>query len=197
MRRGVYPGSFDPPTTAHLAVVDAALSQRRLTRLDLVISRRPLGKSAPTHPSLDDRLAVLRESVAHLDGVGVLSVEARLLADIAAGYDVVVMGADKWHQIHELEFYDGSPRTRDEALASLPEVAVAPRPPFPVPPRLALDLDPEHHATSSTRAREGDLDLMTPAARAHAEATGAWTADARLRRNSRRGRGDPNTRWPG
>ena len=197
MRRGVYPGSFDPPTTAHLAVAEAALSQRRLQRLDLVVSRRPLGKSAPVHPSLDDRLAVLRESVSHLESVRVLSVESRLLVDIAAGYDVVVMGADKWHQIHQVEFYDGSARRRDEAIASLPDVAVAPRPPFPLPPRLALDLDPEHHATSSTRARAGDLDLMTAAARAHAEATGAWTAAALLRRSSRRGPGDRNTPSPG
>ena len=43
-RRGVYPGSFNPLTVAHLAIADAAFHTARLERLDLAISRAALGK---------------------------------------------------------------------------------------------------------------------------------------------------------
>ncbi|MDT1909227.1 hypothetical protein, partial [Acinetobacter baumannii] len=36
MRIGAYPGTFNPPTIAHLAVADAARAQRRLDRVVLV-----------------------------------------------------------------------------------------------------------------------------------------------------------------
>ena len=32
-----------------------------------------------------------------------------------------VIGADKWHQLHDLGFYDGSEAARDAALARLPD----------------------------------------------------------------------------
>ncbi len=187
MRRGVYPGSFDPPTIAHLSVARAAMDQRRLDRLDLVISRTALGKSRPEHPSLDDRVSVVRASVAHLSGVGVVVTDAQLLSEIASGYDVVVMGADKWHQIHLVEFYGHSEEARDAALASLPAVAVAPRPPFVVPVDLALRVDRALHQVSSTRARGGDVAAMTPAARAFADRMGGWGVPGppAVRRSSR------------
>ena len=47
-RRGVYPGSFDPPTIAHVAIAEAALLQAGLDRLDFAISRIALGKEERT-----------------------------------------------------------------------------------------------------------------------------------------------------
>ncbi len=44
MRRGAYPGSFNPPTVAHLAIADAARRRLGLDRVDLIISRDALGK---------------------------------------------------------------------------------------------------------------------------------------------------------
>mgnify|MGYP002681939653 CR=1 FL=1 len=44
-RRGIYPGSFHPLTVAHVAVIDAALEQRRLDRLDLAISQAAFDKA--------------------------------------------------------------------------------------------------------------------------------------------------------
>ena len=70
--------------------------------------------------------------------LGLVVRDHRLVADIAEGYDVVVMGADKWHQIQELQWYDDE-ADRDATLARLPEVAVALRPPLIVPPELLLD----------------------------------------------------------
>ncbi|MDQ1449821.1 MAG: hypothetical protein QOC79_2792, partial [Actinomycetota bacterium] len=45
-RRGVYPGSFDPPTIAHAAIAAAAVHAAQLDRLDLAISEIALGKDA-------------------------------------------------------------------------------------------------------------------------------------------------------
>ena len=44
MAIGVYPGSFDPLTTAHLAIADAAIARFDLDRLDLVLSNVALAK---------------------------------------------------------------------------------------------------------------------------------------------------------
>ena len=33
--------------------------------------------------------------------------DEQLIADLAEGYDVCVIGADKWHQLHDLTFYGG------------------------------------------------------------------------------------------
>jgi hypothetical protein len=107
----------------------------------------------------------------------------RLLADIAAGYQVLVMGADKWHQIQELQWYGDSEAERDAAIARLPELAIAPRPPLEVPARWALTVPDEVVAgVSSTEARAGRLELMAPAARRFAEATGAWIDPERYER---------------
>ena len=42
-RIGVYPGSFDPPTIAHVHLAERAIEQCGLDRLDLVISVVTLG----------------------------------------------------------------------------------------------------------------------------------------------------------
>ena len=38
MKRGVYPGSFNPPTVGHVAIVEAAIRLHDLDRIDLVVS---------------------------------------------------------------------------------------------------------------------------------------------------------------
>lgn len=170
MRTGAFPGTFNPPTTAHLAIVEAARLHHSLDRVDLVVSRVPLGKDVVERPTLAERVGVLERIADRSDGVGVVVSDARLIADLAAGYDVVVMGADKWHQIHDVVFYDGSTERRDAALARLPTVAVFPRDGWDVPDHLALPLDPAHRTTSSTAARAGRHDLMAP----EAHESGLW-----------------------
>jgi predicted RNA-binding protein with PIN domain len=86
--------------------------------------------------------------------------DAQLIAEIAAGYDIVVMGADKWAQVRDPAWYGGDPGRRDAALASLPRVLVAPRPGFDVIGAEVLDVDPEHAHVSSTRARAGEHHLV-------------------------------------
>ena len=179
-RIGVYPGSFNPPTVAHLAIAAAARQQRHLDRVDLVISRVTLAKEHVELPLLEHRLEVLGQAARRLGWLAARTTEAQLLADIAHGYDVVIMGADKWAQIHELRWYADA-ADRDATLAGLPEPAVVPRPPHPVPDEHRLDIGPELATVSSTAVRAGALELMIPEARAFAERTGAWIDEARYR----------------
>lgn len=176
-RLGVYPGSFNPPTIGHLAIAQAAMDQRGLERVDLAVSRVALGKEYVERPSFDDRIAVLEASVADVDGVEVVVTDHQLLVDIAGGYEVVVMGADKWAQVLDPAFYGNSIVVRDNAVAALSqlELAIAPRPPLEVPTGAILDIAPEMASVSSSEARTGRRDWMTAAARAFDDATGAWS----------------------
>jgi hypothetical protein len=175
---GVYPGSFNPPTIAHLAVAEVALRTHRLDRIDLVVSRRALDKEHVERPHLDDRLAVLRAIADSRPWLGVDVTDHQLLVDIAAGYDVLVVGADKYQQLLDVRYYRDE-TARDEALARLPPLAVAPRPPHAAPADRLLAIDPSHHEVSSTRVREGDRSLMVAEARAFDDATGAWSDPVR------------------
>jgi hypothetical protein len=183
VRTGVYPGTFNPPTVAHLAIAAAAREQRALERVVLVLSRRPIDKEHVEHPTLEDRLSVLRaEAAAAGAWLDVAVTDHRLLVDIARGYDVLVMGADKWEQVNDPRYYGGSHDARDAALAALPELAIAPRPPVAVPAEHALSLPKQHAAVSSSAVRAGSRSWMAPAAAAFDERTGAWSDPARYQR---------------
>lgn len=160
---GVYPGSFDPPTIAHAAVAEAAL-RLGLSRIDLTLSRNPLGKAMADDGAFRSRVERLDRMVAGRSRMRSAVRGARLVTDLAEGYDAVVVGADKWRQILEPRWYGGWSE-RDRALARLPTVLIAPRGDDrlddlgPVPDRLeiiVLDLDPELREVSSTAIRDGE-----------------------------------------
>ncbi|MGI9602463.1 MAG: hypothetical protein ACR2QE_11300 [Acidimicrobiales bacterium] len=177
-RRGVYPGSFDPPTVAHLAIARRALEVHTLERVVLAVSEVALDKGQPSRPRFEDRLRVLRAEVETHGWLEVIVTTHQLVADIAAGYDVVIMGADKWEQIHDPRYYaDTASMTR--ALASLPPPAIAPRAGISVPAGFLLDVPAAVSHVSSTSARAGALDSMSAAARRFNRLTGAWTDAAR------------------
>ena len=173
MRRGAFPGTFNPLTLGHLAVAEAARKQCRLDAVDLVVSRVALAKEDVERPTLEDRVAVLHAAAASRPWLGVEVTDAQIIADIATGYDVVIMGADKWAQVNDPVFYDGSGAARDAVLARLPVVALAPRPPFDVPDRVVV-LDVSHDASSSA-VREGRTDWMAAEAAEFDRRTGAWS----------------------
>jgi hypothetical protein len=155
---GAYPGTFDPPTVAHLAIAEAALRQCGLERVDLVVNEDPLGKSGQR--SLTERVAMLERVAASRYWLGVVVTDVRHLADIAADYDVLILGADKWAQVLDESFYE-STSARDDALTRLPRLAVARRGDLPVPDDcVVLDVDLPH--VSSTAARAGRTDFVLP-----------------------------------
>ncbi len=158
MTIGVYPGSFDPLTVAHLEIADAAVRQLDLERIDLAISRVTLGKAHLGSHTVDERRTAIERVASTRPWLGVVVVDASLVAEIAAGYDAVVMGADKWAQVVDAAWYGGDAAARDTAVAALPRVAVAPRSGLHVPEELRLDV-PEHIAEiSATAVRDGRTD---------------------------------------
>jgi Cytidylyltransferase-like len=175
MAVGCYPGSFNPPTVAHLAVAEAARCQAGLDRVDLVLSVAPLGKSPRAGPPVDRRRAVLEAVASSRPWLGVAVTEARLIADIAARYDVVVLGADKWAQVLDPAWYGGSTEARDEALARLPRVLVAPRAgDHPAGVEL-LDVAAHLHEVSASAVRAGHPDAARWAL-PEAVASGLWAS---------------------
>ena len=137
-----------------------------LDRIDLALSSVALGKDR--RRALERRRRAPPRSGARRatrPWLGVAITDAQLIADIAAGYDVVVMGADKWAQVRDPAWYGGDRAARDAALAALPRVLVVPRPGFDVVGAEVLDIDPELAHVSSTRARAGEHHLVAPDAR--------------------------------
>ena len=183
MRTGVQPGSFDPPTLAHLAIAHAALRHHNLERVVWAVSRQPLGKDTG-RTGVDDRVAVLHEVAADHSWLGVDVTDARLVADLAEGHDVVVMGADKWHQLHDVTFYRPDHRTlsmdaetaMEQALERLPTCAVAPRGGLDVPTEVALPVPRWVARQSSTDAVAGESWMALAAARR----SGLWTCERQV-----------------
>lgn len=172
----VYPGSFDPPTVAHLAVARAALAH--VDEVRFVLSEVALGKEGAARTPIEHRLAVLTAVVAERPGLSVAVSPARLVVDIVTdqGADAVVLGADKWAQVIDPAWYGGSRTARDEAVARLPPmVLLAPRAGSATTDRSGrhpglrvLDVDLAHLDVSSTRAWMGADHLMLPEARSSA-----------------------------
>jgi nicotinic acid mononucleotide adenylyltransferase len=164
MRVGCYPGTFDPLTIAHLAIAQAAAEQCGLDRIDFVLSQIALGKEDRAD-HLDARVAAANAALNSSDtgpSRHVITTQHQLLADIAAGYDVLILGGDKWEQIQQLHWYGDSAEERDATMARLPKIAVAPRSPHPTPlhrpPNLVVLTLPDGldwSAISSTAVRAG------------------------------------------
>lgn len=152
---GCYPGSFNPATIAHVAVAEAAWQQCHLERVDLLLSRVTLGKESVVGPSVDERADALRQLLANRPWIGVVVTDAQLLVEVAHGYDILVMGADKWAQITQDRWYL-SVAERNAALAGLPPIAMAPRPPHIIPAHaVQLEISRQLWGVSSTGVRSG------------------------------------------
>ncbi|MDQ6784490.1 MAG: hypothetical protein M3063_13830 [Actinomycetota bacterium] len=171
----MYPGSFNPPTVAHLAIAEAAAQQAGLSRVYLVISQVPLGKEGLSRPTPHERIEVLRAVSSSRSWLEARGSDHQLLVDIAEGADAVILGGDKWAQLIDPAWYEGSTAARDDALDRLPLMLVAPRPSSPLPPGepgrvQVLDVDPRHRPVSSSAVRAGRGAWMLPEARA----SGLW-----------------------
>jgi len=173
---GAYPGSFDPPTIAHLGIAVMARRAAELDEVHLIVSRSALGKSQANHAPFDLRIDVIEASIAHADWLKLVVTDDQLIADIASGYDAVIMGADKWAQVNDPVFYGDDPSVRDAAISRLPQIVGPGRPGSGDLPESALiiDLPAKLRDVSSSAAREGRAEWMTPPARKTAEARGIW-----------------------
>jgi len=175
---GVYPGSFNPPTVAHLAIARAAVEQCGLQRVDLVLSRDTLGKDDDALVPVAARFEVLQRMASTRPWLGAAITDHQLIADIAAGYDVLVLGADKWAQVTDPTWYGGSTAERDAALGRLPRIACAPRPPCVLPDHcVVLDVPDRHHVVSASQVRAGRRDWMAAEAVAYDDETGVWSTE--------------------
>lgn len=177
MTVGCYPGSFNPLTVAHLAIASAARHACRLERLDLVLSRVALGKEDVERARWKDRLTVLQRAAGSRPWLRAVVTDQQLLVDIAAGYEVLVLGADKWAQVQDLDFYDGSVHARNAAIAGLPPLAIARREGIRVTVPVGatvLVLPATIEKISSTGARAGTHQWIAPEAAQFAAETGAW-----------------------
>ena len=113
---------------------------------------------------MEERRTVLDQVATDHAWLEVNVVDARLVADLADGYDVVVMGADKWRQLHDPSFYeDGAAMA--EALSRLPPCAVAPRDGREVPREALLEVPRWVARQSSTAAATAQPGTMRSAAR--------------------------------
>jgi hypothetical protein len=148
----------------HLA--ETAIEQLGLDHVDFAISALTLGKDDSRLAPIDDRVADLTAISSGNARIGVITTPHSLVADIAEGYEVIILGADKWHQVLDPVWYEDID-ARNEALRRLPLVALAARPPWTVPGEDAaadppagvdvviLDTDPSHHPVSATEVRAG------------------------------------------
>jgi len=178
VRIAAYPGSFNPPTVAHLAIAEAARRQSGVDRVDWVVSELALGKENVDVPVLADRLEVLRAVAASRDWLEVAVTAQQLIVDVAEGYDLLILGADKWAQVLDPAWYGGDVAARDAALSRLPPTLVVPRPPFPHPDHggaAVLSVGDHHNAVSSSAVRSGRHEWMLPEAARFDARSGAWS----------------------
>jgi hypothetical protein len=185
-RLGAYPGSFNPLTHAHLAVADAARRACQLDRVDLCLSRVAIDKEDISRPLLEHRVQVLHQAVKSRPWLGVVVSEVQLVVDLAAGYDAVIVGSDKWAQVTDPLYYGGSLEARDAALHRLPLVVMVRRPGSPPPKPISwhgslvsLAVAPELGQVSSSGARGGQREWMAAEAAAFDRESGAWSDPAR------------------
>lgn len=82
----VYPGTFDPVTLGHLDVIERA--HRRFGRVIVAVSQNPA--KDPLF-ELDERAELVRDAVADLGRVEVVTFTDRLLVDVVADIDGAVL----------------------------------------------------------------------------------------------------------
>lgn len=132
---GVLPGSFNPPTDAHLALAEAALASGRIAGLEYLIATRTVNKERIEGASLPDRLLCLEAVAGGRPGEGVLLVNRGLYVEQAALIrgawpNLVqlwfVVGFDKIVQIFDPRYYADVDAALDQLFAKA-AFLVAPR----------------------------------------------------------------------
>lgn len=178
--RAVFPGSFDPPTQAHVTIALAAINQLDLVRLDFAVSKDTLGKSPGSQSPLEDRVRILLNITQRDRRLGVLVTPDQLLSDISQGYDFLIVGEDKLIQLQDPQFYTSSEDMQNK-LQTLPELAVVPRGFNEALEHRLLALEIDVSGVSSTKVRDGHWEMAAEESRAFYQEKGS----------TKRPRGDP------
>jgi hypothetical protein len=92
------------------------------------------------------------------------------VADISIGYDVLVVGADKWRQLLDPAFYESEAAHRLALDRLPPRVLVVPRNGDAPEGVELLEIDEPFTLVSSSLVRAGATHLMLP----EAAASGLW-----------------------
>ncbi len=135
----VFPGSFNPPTTAHLALLKQARQFARLhasAHLYAAISKRITDKETVERPLLLDRIILLDTVLRHhLRHTGIMLLNRGLYVEQAEGIRAsfpqvkklyFLIGFDKIVQIFDPHYYEDRDAALHELFA-LAELLVAPR----------------------------------------------------------------------
>ncbi len=135
----VFPGSFNPPTNAHLAMLNQAAQFGRAhgeMRVYAAMSKRTTGKEMVERPLLVDRILLLDTVLhKHTPHTGILLFNRGLYVEQAEAirwqYPEVrhlffLLGFDKIVQIFDARYYENRDRALRELFA-LAEILVAPR----------------------------------------------------------------------
>jgi nicotinamide-nucleotide adenylyltransferase len=135
----VFPGSFNPPTAAHLAMLSQAAQFGRLheeMRVYAAMSKRTTDKETMERPLLVDRILLLDTVLHnHAPHTGILLFNLGLYVEqaeaIRSQYPEVrqlffLLGFDKIVQIFDARYYENRDRALRELFA-LAEILVAPR----------------------------------------------------------------------
>jgi nicotinamide-nucleotide adenylyltransferase len=133
----VFPGSFNPPTNAHLAMLrQAQRFEHGAGQVYAAVSKRTTDKERVERPQLVDRLVLLEMVLRHhAPGVGIVLINRGLYVEQAEAIRTAfpgvtklyfLLGFDKIVQVFDAHYY----ADRDTALLelfSLADVLVAPR----------------------------------------------------------------------
>lgn len=159
MEVAIFPGTFNPPTIAHIEIALAALEQLQLNRVDFALSRKALNKVDPDLTPLDLRLKAIATLVKSYPRLGLVYSDRQLIVDMSEGYEYVILGSDKYHQLHDQRYYE-SRKALLAGLARLPTLVIAPRGESAPPNTISLDLSSDLSTVSSTLARAGNRSLL-------------------------------------
>ncbi len=197
------PGSFNPPTMAHLALAESALKTGKVDAVCFLLATRTVNKERVEGASLADRLLLLEEITRGHPKLGVVLVNRGLYVDQARiaraalprlGELWFIVGFDKIVQIFDPRYYAHRDIALDE-LFRLARFFVAPRGAAgfddlnqllnepqnrPYADRVTpLPLPPEYREVSSSHLRAvahqtGPLTDVPPIVTRFIEATGAY-----------------------
>lgn len=148
----ILPGSYNPPTNAHLALAEAALQAIPQGRLYLALGTTTINKEQTERATLSDRLLLLEQIARRGGKLGILLTRGGLYVEQAraaraafpqASALMFVVGFDKIEQIFDARYY----QDRDAALKELFSLAsflVAPRASYTAANVAALLQQPEN-----------------------------------------------------